>query len=678
MAKVATTDFPWSILPKTALEQVMASGELRQIDLELLRWQVWLSLLSALELTRVVRVEGQAFDEQTIRAHLLHLEHLGLCASVVLDEPGWSQRHHRYHITDLGLYALVRHYPESISVPKLATCYPVTRLDLLARLARPFVHLALSAFVTRLIAECPPGYQLTSYQQPWKHWYVPLQASGQRSWTCAAAFLLQAPGGTQHAFYVGVDQPESPFSQREAREWLTQLFALRGWQWLRGAVPPSLLLLSTPARFRFWAEQIERVTLQQNTSLPGGCITDYIRLAGGAFAPIWLPFSNLVESEGRDVEAGQTSILSLLDQPAGEQLVEEFAQYFTFRDLVISRTTGPLARRTNRLARYVGDSLQEEATRELQPSQPEQRRDLAALLSEELYGEKPDRLRIAALLNLVLSSHQKTLLAHLARHPHLTLFDLLGLLRPLSQDTRLVQRPLDPLLMELQLVKRGRFWKECADWHARERYQLTERGLRFLAMRQGLSPSYYLVPEKAAREEKKRISPRDAGVRWYQKGAWGLATDTNRAHTNALYRCVLEVIRLGVRSSAYRVLAWKSEHEAVLPFYDTKEGDWLLACPDAELLYVREGEGRLDSVLIEYDRGTTASREYEAKFEAYADYQRFTRTTLPPVLMVIQHPATAHTVRQAIHDVDAGAVPVVLVLESDLLQHGLAGVLPTP
>jgi hypothetical protein len=133
----------------------------------------------------------------------------------------------------------------------------------------------------------------------------------------------------------------------------------------------------------------------------------------------------------------------------------------------------------------------------------------------------------------------------------------------------------------------------------------------------------------------------------------------------------------GVRSGTYRVLAWKSEREAVRPFYDPHQDKWLLACPDAELLYVREGEGRLDSVLIEYDRGTTSSREYEAKFEAYADYQCFTRTTLPPVLMVILHPATAHTVRQAIHVVDAGAVPVVLVLESDLLQHGLAGVLPT-
>ena len=76
----------------------------------------------------------------------------------------------------------------------------------------------------------------------------------------------------------------------------------------------------------------------------------------------------------------------------------------------------------------------------------------------------------------------------------------------------------------------------------------------------------------------------------------------------------------------------------------------------------------LESVLI----------EHEGKFEAYADYQRFTRTRLAPVLMVIQHPATTRTVRQAIHDVDAGAIQVLLVLESDLLQRGLAEVLPRP
>ena len=47
------------------------------------------------------------------------------------------------------------------------------------------------------------------------------------------------------------------------------------------------------------------------------------------------------------------------------------------------------------------------------------------------------------------------------------------------------------------------------------------------------------------------------------------------------------------------------------------------------------------------------------------------RTTLPPILVVIQRPATARTIREAIDGVGAGDVPVVLVLEADLMQHGL-------
>src|SRR5579864_909080 len=199
-----TADFPWSPLPKEALELVMASGEPGKIDQELLRWLVWLSLLSVQELARLVQVDGRSFDAKTIGAHLLHLERLDLAASVVLSEVGWPPYQHRYYITDLGLYALVKRYPASISVPKLVACYPVTRTDLLARLARPFVHLALSALVSRLIAESPPGYRLTSYQQPWKQTCDGITGGGQQTWRCDAAFLLQTPTGAQHAFYVRV------------------------------------------------------------------------------------------------------------------------------------------------------------------------------------------------------------------------------------------------------------------------------------------------------------------------------------------------------------------------------------------------------------------------------------------------------------------------------------------
>ncbi len=666
MAEAA--DFPWSPLPKEALEQVMASGELRKMDLELLRWLVWLSLLSVQELTRLVKVDGRSFDEKTIASHLLHLERLDLAASVVLSEAGWPPYQRRYYITDLGLYALVKHYPASISVPKLVAFYPVTRTDLLARLARPFVHLALSDLVSRLVSESPPGYQLTSYQQPWKQSYGRIAAGGHQVWRCDAAFLLQTPAGARHAFYARVDQPECLFSQAEAKRWLSRLFALRQAQHLRGEVMPQLLLLSTPARLPFWAEQIEHVSLLGNTSLPMGCIADYTKLSSGAYVPIWLPFDELVSVGGRDPEDGQASLPSLLDQPASPELVEQFSQYFTFQHLLIKRTTRSLSSRTKWLSRFVGEALQEEARREVQASRGVDRTNIPAMLSEELYGDKVARLRIAALLNLVLTGQQKAILALLVRHPHLSLPDLLALLHPESQGERIIQRQLDPLLIELKLARKDP-WEAGVGWRERERYQPSETGLRFLAIRHGLTPAYYLIPEKKVRETKKRVSSRDSSVNWEQRGAALLGRQMG--HTNALYQCVRGIIQMGVRSGAYRIICWKSARESVRCYYDPDERDWMNVCPDAELLYVRTDSALLGSVLVEYDRGTAFYREYAAKFEVYSHYQRYTRRSLPTILVVIQRASTAETIREAIYEVGAGDVPVVLALEADLMEYGL-------
>ena len=435
---------------------------------------------------------------------------------------------------------------------------------------------------------------------------------------------------------------------------------------------PHLLLLSTPARFPFWAEQMEHVTLLGNTSLPKGCIADYTRLASGAYAPIWLPFGELVSGGGRDLESGQASLLSLLDQPTSPGLIEQFSQYFTFQHLLISRTTRSLSRGTKWLTRYVGEALQEEARRELQGPREANSTGVPTMLAEELYGDKVARLRIAAMLNLALTGQQKAILALLVRHPHLSLPDLLTLLHPKSQDGRLIQRQLDPLLIELKLAQKDA-WQAGIGWRERERYQLSEIGLRFLAIRHGLMPAYYLIPEKKVRDEKKRVSPRDPTVNWEQRGAALLGRQMG--HTNALYQCVRGIIEVGMRSGPYRIISWKSARESVRSYYDPDERDWMNVCPDAELLYFRTDSTQIDSILVEYDRGTTFYREYAAKFEAYSHYQRYTRTTLPTILVVIQRASTAETIREAIREVEAGSVPVVLALETDLLKHGLTNVL---
>jgi hypothetical protein len=131
------------------------------------------------------------------------------------------------------------------------------------------------------------------------------------------------------------------------------------------------------------------------------------------------------------------------------------------------------------------------------------------------------------------------------------------------------------------------------------------------------------------------------------------------------------IIEVGVRSGAYRIIGWKSARESVRCYFDPDERDWMNVCPDAELLYVRADGSLLSSVLIEYDRGTTYYREYAAKFEAYSHYQHCTRTMLPPILVVIQRRATAQTIREAILEVGADDVPVVLALETDVVHYGL-------
>ena len=222
--------------------------------LKVLRALVWLPLLSIREISRIMQK-----DKQTVWSYLDQLEQWELAAHVLCSEPGWPRRHQRFYITDPGLYVLAARDPHPLSVPKLAASYAIERADLLARLARPQVHLVLSDLVSRLLSECPQGYQLTSYQQPWRELYRWRRA--KHAFTADAALLLRSPQGTEHAFYVLVDQPERMFSQQQEKKHLEQLLELRQATHLQREVVPHLLLLSVPARFSFWAELLEQRAL---------------------------------------------------------------------------------------------------------------------------------------------------------------------------------------------------------------------------------------------------------------------------------------------------------------------------------------------------------------------------------------------------------------------------------
>ncbi|GCE32046.1 hypothetical protein KDA_75300 [Dictyobacter alpinus] len=670
-------------LPPLLKEEVLpllTSDQITDQHMDVLRWLVWLSLLTREELGRVLKR-----DTQTLWNHLDFLTKCGLIDYVILNETGWPRRHHRYYITDLGLHVLAARHAPALSARKIAMSYPVTQADLLERLARPRVHLLLCELVTRLITECPAGYHLSSYQQPYKQAYRDVTGKNH-TMTFDAAFLLQTPGGAQHAFYIHIDQPEHMFSQKEAKVFIKKLFALRQWMRLQGEVMPHLLLLSGVERFSFWSEHLERITLNQGISLLSGSITDTGQMRKGAYAPIWIPFQKLPEHDGRVKESDLLDLLSLLDRPISSRIAEQFSQYFTFQHLLLRKEANALSPNRRTLKRYVESSLQEASTaltalltpRVLSPEERKQRpahAEMSREILDILYGAKEERLAMSTQLTLALSNQQKDILAHLTRHPYLSQPDLLTLLHPESQNERLLARQMTPLI-HMGFV-RVYSWDNAPSWRVHERYYASESVLRFFAVRHGLSPAYYLHPIFPKDEKRHPVSPLSRKVVWLQHGA-GLLKQ-QMPHTAGVYTCVRAILAASYQGAPYRINYWKSAQESVRwhqdPFHTEEDEPVSFIRPDAELLYTVNDVFIPRPLLIEYDRATTYSREHTRKMRCYADYQHLSRTMLPPMLMIVRNERAAQSVRAAIVSEKAFDVRVIMILEEQVVREGLLPVL---
>ncbi len=662
------------------VEAISSSEVITPAHLDVLRWLVWLPLLAREELVRTTRNPAS-----TLWSHLNQLAKLGLVDYVMMNETGWPRRHH-YYATDLGLYVLVRLDPRPISVYKLAMSYPVTRADLLERLARPRVHLACSELATRLIAEHPQGYRLTSYQQPYKESYIDTKGV-KHTLIFDAAFLLQTERNASHAFYVRIDQPEHMLSLREVKTFINKYLSLRQATHLGQEIMPHFLLLSSRERFSFWADLVNRMTLPQGIALrdcgkPEGArehmdlswsIADIADLSKGAYTRIWTPFHALIEHRG--TVNIQLDIQSFLDRVAAPRLVERFSQYFTFQRVLLRRDTRPLTRRKKGLPRYVNIALRSDAAPLIirarrsrsTPSDGYSAAELVPQLDSAFYGGPQDRLYMTTLLTLALSDQQKEIIASLARHPYLSRSDLLTLLH--HQDERLLTRQITPLV-NLKLVKIYP-WSEAPTWRERERYYLHETALRYLSCRHGLSPASYLFPHLS--ENRHAVSPLDRNVVWRHCGAWGLKSQM--AHTNGLYRCTRSILETSYHSHAYQMLYWKSAREAVRWYRDPLTGETAYIRPDAELLYTTQELAEVRSLLIEYDRDTTSRNQLICKFRCYAEYQRETRITLPITLVITQNERAVDKIWGAWDEAKAFDVSVVVVLEEDVVEHGLLDIL---
>lgn len=673
LLRTALPSAPPRLTPQE-LREVLAQSILGRAEVEILRWLVWLSLLSSQELSLLItKANNMRVHPQTVRGWLEHLEALRLVDHVICQEAGWT-RHHRYYLTDWGIHALIAHYPtetsQQISVAKLAKSYPITRMDLLTRLARLPVHLVLAGWVTRLIATCPVGYALASYQQPWIQFYT--ERDKRHFWQCDAAFLLTTPNHETHAFYVSVDSPERLFGRREGMASLLHLLHLRMAAEFRGEYQPPLLICTTPARFPFWAEQLVQVTTFFTKQLPKGAIADISLLSEDPYGAIWRPFQDLVQGEILGTGPHpytEVSLLTLLNQPAMPTLIERFSQHASFQTLLQSKT-GTLTKRS--LQRYVADSLQKEA-HHLLPQTPADYPVIASELTEEFYGAKAERTRITALLSLLLTAQQKTILALLARHPWLALHDILVQMQP-APNLRRLQGHLH-MLITLGLI-RQETWPVGRSWQEQERYYLTETALRYLAVRHNFSPAHYLfMPEDTQllshRTPHKQLHTNPT-QKWIQRGASMM--QKQKLHTHGLYCCIRQITLQGRLSGSYEILFWRSARESVRFYQGNGEREEIAyPRPDAELLYrlPTTTTPKLRRLLIEYDRGTSWNREYLLKFAAYTDYQNATHQILPPILLIVQSMHTQKMVDLALAQVHGEHLPVLLTTEGAIRQFGL-------
>ncbi len=650
---------PWTPLSSSDRETLLIQQHSTTLHLYLLYWLIWLPLLSTEELLRVLSTEQQEVLRVATTRQLLQqlreLLHLRLIDSITLREPH-GERHERYYVTDLGLHlyrSVVRLTPP-LTIGRLISSYPVAYDDLLSRLARPQVHLALADLATQFIADgIALDYRLVSYQQPWHHAVV---VFGQKQlFRFDATLLIKCSTGTTYAFFVQIDvDPPSPLD-RGQEQFLLRLLDWRRESMLTRQSWPALLLVTRQEHLASWSNLLLEASRARLTRPLAGGMTTITQLPAGISRPIWWDLAALSSLE-YPLEAPQVSFKHLLKEPASPELAELFSRQLRFQQLLLADTRIPAPLPKRQLLRAVGDPLQETAAR------------LDADLIETLLsGTRKDRSSISAagLLTLVLSPLQKTILFWMARHPLLDLPTLQALLRAGSSEptVSLTQRALAQLF-KLRLVETVR-WSKGRTRQEQQRYLLSTTALRYVAIRRGEPFSAYLMLPK--------YKKRDDAI-WRQWATPGLFAQMH--HTNGLYTCISAMLSGTTNGEGPLILDWKSAHEAAReyhePFHPEKGRQKIR--PDAELVIAASPQNEGMTIFLEYDRATTDASQYARKFQAYLDYQLATGFPLPPIVVITPHHKAINTMSQVLSNL-GGPSQVIMVLEQDVLMEGLSAIL---
>lgn len=641
----------WTPLSRSKLEAMLTGQGCTDFHLAVLYWLIWFSLLSDEELLRLLSTEeGQRLTntQAAVSEQIQAMERLGLVERVALHEP-LRGKQERSYATDLGLYLYLSRvqYVSPLSMTRLVKSYPIERHDMTARLAQPLLHFALSELVTRVVAEgAPLGYQLVSYQQPWQH---PFTFGSKRQVLASdAALLIAQKQVATYAFLIYVDANEK--AERQIERLLLSLLDLRQTFLLHRKQWPALLILCDEERLCVWTHWLAESSLKRMTKPLAGGMTTLDALTQGIFRPIWYDLAPLASLQ-EITRAPRLPLSHLLREPASNDLVEHFSQQLRFFDILLKEAAAPPARMKRRLTRFVGESLQQEAVHVTKEA-----------LDDLFFARRKTRLSTygTGLLTLALSDQEKVILTWVAHHPLLDILTLQALLHPTAAP-----QAIEPLqqavthLFELGLLETRR-WPAGPTPAEQERYLLTSVGLKYIATREGKPLSYYFQHPKYYKESDDEQTKRQWGTR-------GLARQL--LHTSGLYTFMGQLSRR-MQKRGEVLVAWKSAHEAILWYTDAVSQRSAQARPDAELLFAPSPSEPAVTILLEYDRATTGEYEYFRKFRAYLDYQQASGITLPLLLVVTPSQKSARKMRRVLTTL-GGCLNVVILLERDVLMHGL-------
>jgi DNA-binding transcriptional ArsR family regulator len=645
-----------TIQPGATFGDLHRITENTSLDLQLVRWLIWLPLQRAEELARC-----SGMPLPTVYNHLATLEEKRLIESVTFSEQE-NAHHRRYHVTDLGLYTFAEQSNPPSDVKHLAQSYQVRERDLLVGILHPLQVMYITDMASKLIEEGRhTGYHLSHIQQPACMAYR--DQGRKHTFTADVAMHLQRIDGETQAFYLLVDVWEQVDTQHsQQRAWLNRLLDLcEAGIWHNHPIPCPLII-THPHRLFTWGNLLQQARQDREIRLPRGGITTSVQDTREIYDPIWWPLNLL--ATWSDLQGGTqnnmnpplascVSVPSFFEKQKKQQAERAPGAYEQQKESLRLRRVprqGAYPSPERHLARYVKGDFMDQAE-EIQP---------ADLLVEHLEG--PDFVRQYALLTLRLTAHEKGVVSLLGRFPLLSIPDLSMLLTPEASEARSTEISINSLL-HLGLVE-TREWPNGRKRAEKVRYILTETAIRYLIERNNIPPVYYLTQQ----QPQDGPSATTEEITWVQRSLAGLETQMD--HTIGVYRCMVGVHRHAYDNQTPSILWWKSARESARWYRDQEENRSSVLRPDGEVCYQTPESETYTTLLIEYDRATTRTRDYTEKFTSYQSYYLATGFLPPPILLITQNRKTAEKIRGIVNNIEK-RLNVIIVLEEDLLRDGI-------